>query len=248
MIRRAKGIEMAVMELQTRRSENEELPANRNAPLLSREHYENKDGAPSLDEAELWDGKGDVNGMDDATVMLAAIKNGDREAGEQLLTLVYDELRRVAASKLAHESPGQTLQPTALVHEAWLRLAGDKSPPFRDRAHFFRASAEAMRRILIDRARRKKTQRHGGGFHRIDFDAESFDFAGPSAGDQLLALDEALEKFTAVHPVQCELVQLRYFAGLTNEEVSEVMGISVSTAKNYWTFSRAWLLNEIERG
>jgi RNA polymerase sigma factor (TIGR02999 family) len=226
----------------------EELPEDVNAPLVSREPYENKRGAPSFDQAVLWNAKGGVNGMNDATVMLAAIKNGDREAAEQLLALVYDELRRLAASKLAHEIPGQTLQPTALVHEAWLRLAGDKSPPFKDRTHFFRASAEAMRRILIDRARRKKTQRHGGGFHRIDFDAESFDFAGPTASDELLALDEALEKFTAVHPVQCELVQLRYFAGLTNEEVSEVMGISVSTAKNYWTFSRAWLLHEIERG
>src|SRR4029434_7318792 len=128
--------------------------------------------------------------MSDATVMLAAIETGDPKAAEQLLVLVYDELRRLAASKLAHEAPGQTLQPTALVHEAWLRLVGDRNPSFKDRTHLFRASAEAMRRILIDRARRKKTQRHGGGFQRIDSDLENFDLATPSADDQLLAMNE----------------------------------------------------------
>jgi RNA polymerase sigma factor (TIGR02999 family) len=182
--------------------------------------------------------------MSDATVMLAAIETGDAKAAEQLLVLVYDELRRLAASKIAQESPGQTLQPTALVHEAWLRLVGNQTPSFNNREHFFRASAEAMRRILIDRARRKHTQRHGGSYQRIDL--ESFDLAAPAVDDQLLIVNEALEKLTLEHPVQADLVKLRYFAGLTNEEVSEVMGISVSTAKNYWTFSRAWLLNEIE--
>ena len=182
--------------------------------------------------------------MSDATVMLDAIRAGDSKAADGLLTLVYDELRRLAASKLAHETPGQTLQPTALVHEAWLRLVGERNPSFNDREHFFRASAEAMRRILIDRARRKHTERHGGSYQRVDF--VGFDLAAPLVDDQLLAVNEALEKFALEHPVQAELVKLRYFAGLTNEEVSEVMGISVSTAKNYWTFSRAWLLNEIE--
>jgi RNA polymerase sigma factor (TIGR02999 family) len=182
--------------------------------------------------------------MKDATVMLAAIEGGDRQAAEQLLVLVYDELRRLAASKLANEAPGQTLQPTALVHEAWLRLVGDRNPSFNNREHFFRASAEAMRRILIDRARRKHTARHGGSFQRVDF--AGFELAAPLVDDQLLAVNDALEKLALEHPVQAELVKLRYFAGLTNEEVSEVMGISVSTAKNYWTFSRAWLLNEIE--
>jgi RNA polymerase sigma factor (TIGR02999 family) len=129
------------------------------------------------------------------------------------------------------------------VHEAWLRLVGDHSPSFKDRAHFFRASAEAMRHILIDRARRKQTQRHGGNYRRVDF--EEVDLAAPSADDQLLAVNEALDKLALEHPVQAELVKLRYFGGLTNEEVSQVLGISVSTAKNYWTFSRAWLLNEI---
>jgi RNA polymerase sigma factor (TIGR02999 family) len=184
--------------------------------------------------------------MSDATVMLAAIKAGDSKAAEELLVLVYDELRRLAASKLAHEAPGQTLQPTALVHEAWLRLVGDRTPSFKDRTHFFRASAEAMRRILIDRARRKHTSRHGGGYQRVDF--EGFDLAAPGADDQLLAMNEALDKLAHEHPVQADLVKLRYFAGLTNEEVAEALGISVSTAKNYWTFSRAWLLNEIEGG
>lgn len=182
--------------------------------------------------------------MSDATVMLAAIEAGDAKAAEGLLVLVYDELRRLAASKLAHEAAGQTLQPTALVHEAWLRLVGDRAPSFNDREHFFRASAEAMRRILIDRARRKHTERHGGRYQRVDF--AGFDLAAPLVDDQLLAVNEALEKFALEHPIQAELVKLRYFAGLTNEEVSEVMGISVSTAKNYWAFSRAWLLNEIQ--
>ena len=185
-----------------------------------------------------------ADNMKDATVMLAAVEAGDSKAAEQLLVLVYDELRRLAASKLAGEAPGQTLQPTALVHEAWLRLVGDQTPSFNNREHFFRASAEVMRRILIDRARRKHTQRHGGGYQRIDW--EGLDLAAPAADDQLLAVNEALEKLAVEHPVQADLVKLRYFAGLTNEEVSEVMGISVSTAKNYWTFSRAWLLNEIE--
>jgi RNA polymerase sigma factor (TIGR02999 family) len=182
--------------------------------------------------------------MSDATVMLDAIKAGDAKAAESLLVLVYDELRRLAASKMARETPGQTLQPTALVHEAWLRLVGTNSPSFNDREHFFRACAEAMRRILIDRARKRHTKRHGGDHQRVDF--EEINLAAPGADDQLLMVNEALEKLAADHPLQAELVKLRYFAGLTNEEVSEVMGISVSTAKNYWAFARSWLLNEIE--
>jgi RNA polymerase sigma factor (TIGR02999 family) len=180
----------------------------------------------------------------DATRLLSAVEQGDAKAAGDLLDLVYDELRRLAAFKLAQESPGQTLQPTALVHEAWLRLVGDRNPTFKDRAHFFRATAEAMRRILIDRARRKLTQRHGGDYQRADWDG--FDLAAPGTDDQLLAVNEALDKLALTHPVQAELVKLRYFAGMTNEEVAQVLDISVSTAKNYWTFSRAWLLNEIE--
>lgn len=182
--------------------------------------------------------------MSDATVMLAAIQAGDSKAAEQLLGIVYDELRRLAASKLALEAPGQTLQPTALVHEAWLRLVGGRPGSFKDRNHFFRASAEAMRRILIDRARKKHSLRHGGGFERVNF--EGFDLAAPAADDELLAVNEALEKFTLKHPLQAELVKLRYFAGLSNEQAAQILGISISTAKNYWTFSRAWLLKEIE--
>src|SRR5262245_44858576 len=203
---------------------------------------ENTSGARHVDELCSSSLRGD--NMSDVTLMLAAIKAGDSKAAEELLVLVYDELRRLAASKLAYEAPGQTLQPTALVHEAWLRLAGDQTRSFKDREHFFRTCAEAMRRILIDRARRKHTVRHGGGYQRVEF--EGFDLAAPAIDDQLLYLNEALDKFAEEHPVQAELVKLRYFAGLTNEEVSEVMGISVSTAKNYWVFSRAWLLNEIE--
>jgi RNA polymerase sigma factor (TIGR02999 family) len=194
---------------------------------------------------KLCSARSRLDNMSDATLMLAAIKAGDSKAAEGLLVLVYDELRRLAASKLAHEAPGQTLQPTALVHEAWLRLVGDQAPSFNDREHFFRACAEAMRRILIDQARRKQTIRHGGDQRRVDF--EGLDPATPAVDNQLLAVNEALDRFALEHPVQAELVKLRYFAGMTNEEVAKVLGISVSTAKNYWTFSRAWLLNEIER-
>lgn len=209
---------------------------------LSSGHRENRSGVQ--DGNDLCSAKLRPDYMSDATVMLAAIKAGDAKAADELLVLVYDELRRLAASKLAHEAPGQTLQPTALVHEAWLRLGGEMPCSFKDREHFFRASAEAMRRILIDRARRKQTVRHGGGYERTDL--EDLDAATAPMDDQLLAVNEALQRFAAEHPVQAELVKLRYFAGLTNEEVSQVLGISVSTAKNYWTFSRAWLLNEIQ--
>lgn len=203
---------------------------------------ENNSGAEQVYRLSSPDS--DVDDMSDATVMLAAIQAGDSKAADELLVLVYDELRRLAASKLAYEAPGQTLQPTALVHEAWLRLVGAQNPSFKDREHFFRASAEAMRRILIDRARRKHTVRHGGDCQRVDF--EKIDLAAPAVDNQLLSVNEALDKFALEHPVQAELVKLRYFAGLTNEEVSEVLGISVSTVKNYWTFSRAWLLSAIE--
>ena len=211
---------------------------------LQAEQLENLNGARPKDEL-CW-AKPRAYDMSDATIMMAAIEAGDPKAAEQLLVLVYDELRRLAASKLAQEAPGQTLQPTALVHEAWLRLAGNQNASFKDRTHFFRASAEAMRHILIDRARRKKTERHGGNYRRVEL--EEFDLTTPSADEQLLVVNEALEQLALEHPVQAELVKLRYFAGLTNEEVSEVMGISISTVKNYWAFSRAWLLNQIEGG
>lgn len=186
--------------------------------------------------------------MNDTKMIIGAIENDQPKAAEQLLTLVYDELRRLAAWKLSSERPNQTLQPTALVHEAWLKLVGDRDRTFKNRAHFFRAAAEAMRHILIDRARRRQTQRHGGGYVQIDLEGIESDLSSPDSSEILLALNEALDKYSQEFPVQAELVKLKYFAGMTNEEVSQILNISVSTAKNYWNFSRTWLLNEIEKG
>ncbi|MGC9943193.1 MAG: sigma-70 family RNA polymerase sigma factor [Verrucomicrobiota bacterium] len=182
--------------------------------------------------------------MSDASSIQDAAEKSGPAASDHLLELVYDELRRLAAFKLAQQAPGQTLQPTALVHEAWLRLAGSREATFNDRRHFFCAAAEAMRHILIDRSRRKQTHRHGGGFERVEL--EGFELAAPSPDDQLLAVHESLDKFAAKYPRQAEVVKLRYFTGMTIEEVSQLLGISASTAKNYWNFSRAWLFNEIE--
>jgi RNA polymerase sigma factor (TIGR02999 family) len=182
--------------------------------------------------------------MSDATLLLSAVEEGDPKASEKLLELVYGELRRLATSKMAREKPGHTLQPTELVHEAWLRLVGRQNPRFENRAHFFSAAAEAMRRILIDRARRKLTQRHGGNFARVDLDEQ--DLAAPGTDQQLLAVHELLDNFAKDHPVEAEVVKLRYFAGMTNEETAQVLDISLTTTKAYWTFARTWLLHEIE--
>jgi RNA polymerase sigma factor (TIGR02999 family) len=182
--------------------------------------------------------------MSEATVLLDAVERGDSKAAAELLELVYDELRHLASAKMAQQAPGQTLQPTALVHEAWLRLVGAKNPTFRNSTHFFAAAAEAMRHILIDRARRKLTKRHGGQSERVEF--EEFELAAPSPDDELLAVHEVLDAFAVQFPVQAELVKLRYFAGMTNEEASQVLGISLSTLNNYWNFSRAWLFKEIQ--
>jgi RNA polymerase sigma factor (TIGR02999 family) len=179
----------------------------------------------------------------DATLLLVAVEQGDATASEKLLDVVYQELRRLAASKMAQETPGQTLQPTALVHEAWLRLVGSGNPKFENRAHFFSAAAEAMRRILIDRARRKLTVRHGAGFGRVDLEEQ--DLAAPTADEQLLAVHEVLDKLASKHPAQAEVVKLRYFVGMTNEEVGQVLSVSVGTVKNYWTFARSWIFHEI---
>jgi len=184
--------------------------------------------------------------VSDVTVKLEAVERGDPIAAKELFALLYAELRRNAAAKMARELPGQTLQPTALVHEAWIRLVGDQNPTFNSRAHFFHAASEAMRRILIDRARRKRTERHGGRYRRLDLDG--FDAAAPEADEQLLAVHEVLDKLASEYPVQAQLVKLKYFAGMTNGEVAEIMGISLSTVRNYWTFARAWLLNEIRNG
>jgi len=182
--------------------------------------------------------------MSEATILLNAVEQGDPQAADKLLELVYEELRRLAASKMARETPGQTLQPTELVHEAWLRLVGTKNPKFENRNHFFSAAAEAMRRVLIDRARRKLTQRHGGGVERVDLDGQ--DLASLEVDEQLLAVHEVLDKFAKDHPVQAEVVKLRYFVGMTNEETAQVLGISVSSVNNYWMFSRTWILHEIK--
>jgi RNA polymerase sigma factor (TIGR02999 family) len=182
--------------------------------------------------------------ISDATVLLSAVEQGEPEAAEKLLDLVYGELRRLAASKMARETPGQTLQPTELVHEAWLRLMGRENPKFANRAHFFSAAAEAMRRILIDRARRKLAVRHGAGFERVDL--ESQDLAAPGTDQQLLAVHEVLDNFAREYPVEAEVVKLRYFAGMTNEETAQALDISVSTVKCYWTFARTSILHTIE--
>ena len=182
--------------------------------------------------------------MSDATLLLTKVQQGDPKAADELLELVYQELRQLATRKMARELPGQTLQPTALVHEAWLRLVGSENPSFENRAHFFSAAAEAMRRILIDRARRRRTRRHGGGYERVDLD--ECDLVAPQADDELLAVHEALDKLAREYPVQTKIMKLRYLDGHTNEKVAQILDISLSTVKNYWAFARAWLIAEIK--
>jgi RNA polymerase sigma factor (TIGR02999 family) len=180
--------------------------------------------------------------MSDVTRILSAIEQGDPQASEQLLPLVYEELRRLAAQKMAQEKPGQTLQATALVHEAYLRLTGSEARgPYRDRSHFFAAAATAMRRILIDNSRRKRSEKHGGNRQRVALD----DLAAAADDDELLALGKALQKLEAQDPVKAQLVELRYFAGLTGDQAADVLGISASTADRHWAYARAWLQAEI---
>ena len=183
--------------------------------------------------------------MSQITLILERLEQGDPRAADELLPLVYDELRKLAAQKMARESPGQTLQATALVHEAWLRLGGDQQPEWQNRAHFFAAAAEAMRRILIDNARRKKARRHGGQVERVNLD--SLDLATGMDDDQLLALHEALDRLAAHDAAKAELVKLRFFAGLTLEQAAKVLGISERTAKRHWAYARAWLYREIKQ-
>jgi len=183
--------------------------------------------------------------VSDVTRILAAAQEGDPTAAEQLLPLVYEELRKLASHRMASESSGHTLQPTALVHEAWLRLVGNEGQAqFQNRAHFFAAAAEAMRRILIDRARRKQAVRHGGDHKRVEIQEE--DFASATNDDQLLAVNEALDKLAVEHKAEAELVKLRYFVGMTNDEAAGALGISPRTAKYYWTHARAWLFRELQ--
>jgi RNA polymerase sigma factor (TIGR02999 family) len=185
--------------------------------------------------------------MSEVTRILHAIEHGDAHAAAQLLPLVYDALRQLAAQKLAREAPGQTLQATALVHEAYLRLVNAEQVQHWDtRAHFFAAAAEAMRRILIENARRKRRPKHGGGRQRVDLD-EAHAVAELPA-DDLLALDEALTKLAAEAPAKAELVKLRYFAGFSIDEAADLLGISRATAKRYWVYARAWLYEAITGG
>jgi RNA polymerase sigma factor (TIGR02999 family) len=182
--------------------------------------------------------------VSDVTQILGAIQQGDPKAAGELLPLVYQELRRLAAFRMANESPGQTLQPTALVHEAWLRLVGNENQHWNGRAHFFGAAAEAMRRILIEKARRRSAQRHGGGLERVD--VSMLDLAATHSDEQLFAVNEALDKLAAQNPGKAELVKLRYFVGMTIAEAADALGISEPTARRQWAFARAWLYREIK--
>jgi RNA polymerase sigma factor (TIGR02999 family) len=185
--------------------------------------------------------------MNEVTRILSAIEQGDPKATEQLLPLVYDELRKLATSKLARMGPGQTLQATALVHEAYLRLVdSEQAPTWNSRGHFFVAAAEAMRRILVERARRKRSQKRGGHLHCRE--VEEAEIAAPEASEDLIELDGALEKLEASHPTVAQVVKLRYFSGLTIAEAADVLEISPRTAGRHWAYARVWLLREIRGG
>jgi RNA polymerase sigma factor (TIGR02999 family) len=185
--------------------------------------------------------------MDNVTRILSAIEQGDPQAADQLLPLVYDELRRLATAKMARERPGQTLQATALVHEAYLRLVdGAQAQHWNSRRHFFAAAAEAMRRILVEQARRKRTERHGGQRRRCSLDG--LDLVHEAPHEDLLALDEALNRLAAEHPDKAELVKLRYFAGLSIDDTAHALGISPATVKRRWEFARVWLFREVSGG
>ncbi len=178
--------------------------------------------------------------------MLEEMREGDPDAAEEWLSHVYRELRALAACKMAHEAPGQTLQPTALVHEAWLRLVGGDGVRFPDRSYFFAAAGEAMRRVLVENARRKRRLKRGGNLQRVDL--ENVQVAAPVPDDELLAVDEALDRFAACEPFAAKLVILRYFVGLTQEQAARELGVSLSTVERTWAFARAWLFRELEKG
>jgi RNA polymerase sigma factor (TIGR02999 family) len=181
----------------------------------------------------------------DVTRILDAIQRGDPEAGEGLLPLVYEELRRIAAHKMASEAPGHTLQPTALVHEAWLRLVGSSPPAWENRAHFFGAAAEAMRRILVEHARRKLSLKRGGGAERVELHESALVLTAPP--DELLAVHEALDELASQDAAAAELVKLRYFVGMTMDEAASALNLSKRSAENLWTYARVWLHREIRR-
>jgi len=183
--------------------------------------------------------------MSQVTQLLGAIDAGDSQAAAQLLPLVYGELRKLAAAKMAHEQPGQTLQPTALVHEAWLRLVGTEEVRFSSKGHFFAAAAESMRRILIERARRKHTLKRGAGAHRVNL--EELELAVEADDDMLLALDEALEKLASQDPDSAQFIKLRFFAGLGTRDAARALQIPERTARRHWSFARAWLYRELRK-
>jgi RNA polymerase sigma factor (TIGR02999 family) len=184
--------------------------------------------------------------MKEVTRLLNAIQHGNPQAAAELLTLVYEELRKLASHKMASEAPGHTLQPTALVHEAWLRLTMAKQQTWENRAHFFSAAAEAMRRILVEHARRKQSLKRGGGAEHTELDESTLTLAAPA--DELLAVHEALGRLADQDPQAAELVKLRYFVGMTMEETAAALGLSKRTAESLWTYARVWLHREIRKG
>lgn len=184
--------------------------------------------------------------MRGTTELLDAARQGDSKAAEELLPLVYNDLRRVAAWRMSQEAPGQTLQATALVHEAWLRIGGDKPQRWENRAHFFAAAGEAMRRILVERARRKRRLKRAGDLERVDID--DLDLPSAMPDDDLIALDEALNRLAEFDARAAEVVKLCFFVGLTQEQAAKELGVSVSTLERTWSFARAWLFREIRKG
>lgn len=184
--------------------------------------------------------------MSDVTLILEAINRGESQASEKLLPLVYDELRRIAAARMARESPGQTLQPTALVHEAWLRLIKDEDQTWQNRAYFFHAAAEAMRRILIENARRKSALRHGGGQERLNVD--DLELGARLPDEKVLMVNAALEQLEQVHPERAKIVVLKYFGGMTNEEVAKTLGIGERTVYRHWLCAKVWLFDKLSEG
>jgi len=184
--------------------------------------------------------------MSEVTHVLSCAQDGDANAVHELLPLVYDELRKLAAYKMAREAPGQTLQPTALVHEAWLRLVGETERTFHNRTHFFNAAGEAMRRILIERARRRQCVRHGGGQQRLNAAELELELIAPESDERLLAVNEALDQLAAEDPQKAEVVKLRFFVGMSDREVAETLGLSERTVERHWAYSKAWLFRRLD--
>jgi RNA polymerase sigma factor (TIGR02999 family) len=181
--------------------------------------------------------------------ILEKINAGDEQAAEKLLPLMYRELRRLAAAKMAHEPPGQTLQPTALVHEAWLRLSQEASSTWRNREQFYAMAAEVMRRILVDRARRRRSRKHGGDLHRVELDAlDAIQLPTPTEDALVLDVHEALENLAVEDPEKAQVVKLRFFAGLENGEIASLLGVSEKTVQRHWAFAKAWLFRAMRRG